>query len=202
MATISKDTAFIVSKHGSPLSQLTSGTGPGKIKYMKDGVTTDCFSAANVAASKVGVTGIVIPLHGDQVGDLWGNTNINVVGDPAEANYSLSSGDLFSDGVGANGNAEKNGGAQKFVNAVLDGAYRAYQSGVDQTSGLSSMTVTRGDLSLSNTSVNDGTGIVNTYSRSYSVNFKYFQSGTINMSGNLDPAKPDIADDNSDGAPF
>jgi len=199
MATVSKDTAFIVSKHGSPLSQLTSGTGPGKIKYIHGGAIK---SAGDVAVAKAGPTGIVFPLHGDQVGDLWGNSNINIIGDPAEANYSLSSGDLFSDGVGANGNAEKNGGAQKFVNAVLDGAYRAYQSGVDQTSGLSSMTITRGDLSLSNTSVNDGTGIVNTYSRSYSVNFKYFQSGTINMSGNLDPAKPDIADDNSDGAPF
>ena len=71
-----------------------------------------------------------------------------------------------------------------------------------QASGLNSMTVTRGDLSLSKTTLNDNTGIVNTYTRSYTVNFKYYQSGTINSSGALDPAQPDIANDTSDGVPF
>ncbi len=202
------DTAFILSKHGSPITQLTSGAGAGKIKFIKNGTTPGSndvpTSASAITAAKVGVTGIVIPLHGASITDFpahdstMSHTATNVLGDPAEGNYALTSGDLF---VG-NGSAVKNGGAQKFVNAVLDSAYRGYTSGVAQSSGLSSMTVTRGDLSLSNTAVNDGTGVINTYSRSYTVNFKYFQSGTINSSGSLDPAKPDIADDNSDGAPF
>ena len=32
---LNTDTAFIISKHGSPLSQLTSGAGAGKIKYLR-----------------------------------------------------------------------------------------------------------------------------------------------------------------------
>jgi len=195
------DTAFILSKHGSPITQLTSGAGAGKIKFIVGGAIK---SAAATTAGGTGPTGIIVPLHGANITSFpdhdstMSHTATNVLGDPAEGNYSLTSGDLFVE----NGTALKNGGAQKFVNAVLDSAYRGYTSGVAQSSGLSSMTVTRGDLSLSNTAVNDGTGVINTYSRSYTVNFKYFQSGTINSSGSLDPAKPDIADDNSDGAPF
>ena len=64
------------------------------------------------------------------------------------------------------------------------------------------MTVTRGDLSLSNTSITDGTGIVNTYTRSYTVNFKYYQSGVIQNGDNDTAARPDIANDGSDGVPF
>lgn len=196
-----KDNAFIVSKHGSPITQLTSGAGAGKIKFIHGGAIK---SASAITAAKAGPTGIVIPLHGASIAHFpdhetaMTHTATNIMGDPAEGNYSLTSGDLFVE----NGTALRDGGAQKFVNAVLDSAYRGYTSGVAQSSGLSSMTVTRGDLSLSNTAVNDGTGVINTYSRSYTVNFKYFQSGTINSSGSLDPAKPDIADDNSDGAPF
>jgi hypothetical protein len=196
------DTAFILSKHGSPITQLTSGAGAGKIKFIVGGAVK---SASDTTAGKVGPTGIVLPLHGASITSFpdhdstMSHTATNVIGDPAEGNYALTSGDLFK----ADSDwSEKNGGAQKFVNAVLDSAYRGYTSGVAQSSGLSSMTVTRGDLSLSNTAVNDGTGVINTYSRSYTVNFKYFQSGTINASGSLDPSKPDIADDNSDGAPF
>jgi hypothetical protein len=89
---------------------------------------------------------------------------------------------------------EKDGGAQKFVNAVLDGAYVAYNSGVQQGSGLSSMTVTRGGLTLTNSAVTDITGIVNTYSRSYSVSFNYKQSGNI-ADLNNSFALPDITND-------
>ena len=88
------------------------------------------------------------------------------------------------------------------MNAVLDGAYRAYTSGVSQGSGITSMTVSRGDLSLSATAVSDGTGIVNTYTRSYTVNFKYYQSGAITAPDNGTAASPDIANDRSDGVPF
>ena len=196
-----KDNAFILSKHGSPITQLTSGAGAGKIKFIHGGAIK---SASAVTAAGAGPTGIVIPLHGATISHFpdhetaLATASTNIIGDPAEGNYSLTSGDLFS----GNGTALADGGAQKFVNAVLDSAYRAYTSGVAQSSGLSSMTVTRGDLSLSNSTVNDGTGIVNTYSRSYTVNFKYYQSGTINSSGSLDPAKPDIANDGSDGVPF
>jgi len=193
------DTAFIVSTHGSPLSQLTSGAGAGKIKYLRG---DQVISAAGLAAVASGTaTGIVFPLHGATIATFHGQElahgPLNVLGDPAEERYSLTSGDLFS-----SAGVEANGGAQKFVNAVLDGAYRAYTSGVAQASGLNSMTVSRGDLSLSATALNDNTGIVNTYTRSYTVNFKYYQSGTINSSGSLDPSQPDIANDTSDGVPF
>lgn len=193
------DTAFIVSKHGSPLSQLTSGAGAGKIKYVRGGNVISASALSGVASGTA--TGIVIPLHGATIATFDGQElthgPLNILGDPAEQRYSLNSGDLFTDG-----GVEKDGGAQKFVNAVLDSAYRSYTSGVAQASGLNSMTVTRGDLSLSATALNDNTGIVNTYTRSYTVNFKYYQSGTINSSGSLDPSQPDIANDTSDGVPF
>mgnify|MGYP001296597407 FL=1 len=48
----------------------------------------------------------------------------------------------------------------------------------------------------------DGTGIVNTYTRSYTVNFKYYQSGVIQQGDNDVAARPDIANDGSDGVPF
>ena len=203
---LNTDTAFIISKHGSPLSQLTSGTGGGKIKFM---VHADATAHASNGDDPIhaglinggAVTGIVFPLHGDTLATFAGSelthSPLNIIGDPTEERYSLTSGDLFD----TDGN-EVNGGAQKFVNAVLDGAYRAYTSGVAQSSGLSSMTVTRGDLGLSNTTISDSTGIVNTYTRAYTVNFKYYQSGTINSSGSLDPANAEVADDNSDGVPF
>jgi hypothetical protein len=191
--------AFIVSKDGSPLSQLTSGAGAGKIKFLRG---DQVISAGGLAAVASGTaTGIVFPLHGATIATFAGTElahgPLNILGDPAEQRYSLTSGDLFS-----SAGVEKDGGAQKFVNAVLDGAYRAYTSGVAQASGLNSMTVTRGDLSLSATALNDHTGIVNTFTRSYTVNFKYYQSGTINSSGSLDPSQPDIANDTSGGVPF
>ena len=212
-----KDNSFIISKHKSPLSFLTSGDGVGKIKYLVGGTTASSQrsavvrSAAEVAAAGIGVTGIVIPLDGTShalpsftkfpdpsVADNAAMTHTakNVLGDPAVGDYSMTSGDFFDD------NGEKNGGAQKFVNAVLDAAYRGYTSGVAQSSGLSSMTVTRGDLSLSNSNITNGTGIVNTYSRSYTVNFKYYQSGVIQQGDNDTAARPDIANDLSDGVPF
>tara|TARA_B100000519_G_scaffold200032_1_gene212382 strand:- start:763 stop:1374 length:612 start_codon:yes stop_codon:yes gene_type:complete len=199
------DTSFILSKKtagGSTLTQLTSGAGAGKIKY----IITGGISSANKlgAAGEGGVTGIVIPLHGatitsfpDSDGASLSHAPKNILGDPAVADYSLTSGDFLSDA-----GAEVNGGAQKFVNAVLDSAFRGYTSGVDQSSGINSMTVTRGDLSLSNTSITDGTGIVNTYTRSYTVNFKYYQSGVIQNGNNDTAARPDIANDGSDGVPF
>ena len=199
------DTSFILSKKtagGSTLTQLTSGAGAGKIKY----IITGGISSANKlgAAGEGGVTGIVIPLHGatitsfpDSDGASLSHAPKNILGDPAVADYSLTSGDFLSDA-----GAEVNGGAQKFVNAVLDSAFRGYTSGVDQSSGINSMTVTRGDLSLSNTSITDGTGIVNTYTRSYTVNFKYYQSGVIQNGDNDTAARPDIANDGSDGVPF
>ena len=199
------DTSFILSKKtagGSTLTQLTSGAGAGKIKY----IITGGISSVNKlgAAGEGGVTGIVIPLHGatitsfpDSDGASLSHAPKNILGDPAVADYSLTSGDFLSDA-----GAEVNGGAQKFVNAVLDAAYRGYTSGVDQSSGINSMTVTRGDLSLSNTSITDGTGIVNTYTRSYTVNFKYYQSGVIQNGDNDTAARPDIANDGSDGVPF
>tara|TARA_R100001015_G_C4617006_1_gene173211 strand:- start:686 stop:1297 length:612 start_codon:yes stop_codon:yes gene_type:complete len=199
------DTSFILSTKtagGSTLTQLTSGAGAGKIKY----IITGGISSANKlgAAGEGGVTGIVIPLHGatitsfpDSDGASLSHAPKNILGDPAVADYSLTSGDFLSDA-----GAEVNGGAQKFVNAVLDSAFRGYTSGVDQSSGINSMTVTRGDLSLSNTSITDGTGIVNTYTRSYTVNFKYYQSGVIQNGNNDTAARPDIANDGSDGVPF
>ena len=199
------DTSFILSKKtagGSTLTQLTSGAGAGKIKY----IITGGISSANKlgAAGEGGVIGIVIPLHGatitsfpDSDGASLSHAPKNVIGDPAVSDYSLTSGDFVS-----TAGAEINGGAQKFVNAVLDAAYRGYTSGVDQSSGINSMTVTRGDLSLSNTSITDGTGIVNTYTRSYTVNFKYYQSGVIQNGDNDTAARPDIANDGSDGVPF
>ncbi len=201
------DSSFILSKkstRGSRLSQLTSGEGAGKIKYITNGGTISSPSAVAAAGQGGTVTGIVIPLHGDTITSFPGTDGAslshspkNIIGDPAVSQYSFSSGDL----IASNG-VEAEGGAQKFVNAVLDAAYRGYTSGVAQGSGLSSMTVTRGALSLGSTSINDGTGIVNTYTRSYTVNFKYYQSGTINASGSLDPATTDIANDNSQGVPF
>ena len=133
----------------------------------------------------------------------------NQIGDPAEKNYGLSHSDFFAtaadvaaglthtvDGVqtAAVVGTEKDGGAQKFINAVLDGAYVAYNSGVQQGSGLSSMTVTRGDMTLTNSNVTNITGIVNTYSRSYSVTFNYKQSGFV-QDVNSNNALPDITND-------
>ena len=199
------ENAFILSSKsqaasGSPFSFLTSGDGAGKLKYARGGAivsAADCDGGA--------VTGLVIPLHGATITtfpDSDGATALahapkNIMGDPAVSQYALTSGDFMTDA-----GVEKNGGAQKFVNAVLDAAFRGYTSGVAQGSGLNSMTVTRGALSLGSTAVNDGTGIVNTYTRSYTVNFKYYQSGTINTSGSLDPAVTDVANDNSGGVPF
>lgn len=203
---INKDNSFILSKHKSPLSFLTSGDGAGKIKFIDNGNAPKSASAIN--ASNTVPTGIVIPLHGQSLGDHFptpgagaatsmGHSATNILGDPAVGDYSLTASDFFAaDGT------EKNGGAQKFINAVLDAAYRGYTSGVNQSSGLNSMTVTRGDMSLSNTDITNGTGIVNTYSRSYTVNFKYYQSGVIQNGNNDTAARPDIANDQSDGVPF
>tara|TARA_Y100001938_G_C7954084_1_gene360796 strand:- start:58 stop:672 length:615 start_codon:yes stop_codon:yes gene_type:complete len=201
-----KDNTFILSSKsaagaGSPFSFLTSGDGAGKLKYAFGG---SIVSAADVDGG--GVSGLVIPLHGATIASFPDHENANsplshtaknIMGDPAVGEYALTSGDFMTDA-----GVEKNGGAQKFVNAVLDAAFRGYTSGVAQGSGLNSMTVTRGALSLGSTAVNDGTGIVNTYTRSYTVNFKYYQSGTINTSGSLDPAVTDVANDNSGGVPF
>ena len=200
------ENAFILSSKsqaasGSPFSFLTSGAGAGKLKYAASG---EILSAAYVDDRGIGgVTGLVIPLHGASIANFPGHadsmnhTAKNIMGDPAVGEYALTSGDFVTAG-----GVEKNGGAQKFVNAVLDAAFRGYTSGVAQGSGLNSMTVTRGALSLGSTAVNDGTGIVNTYTRSYTVNFKYYQSGSINAAGSLNPAVTDVANDNSGGVPF
>jgi len=196
--------AFMIAKNpgggdvGSKLSYLTSGAGVGKIKFMGAG---EAIKSAQNVAKATDVTGIVFPLQGEvleSVGSTeYSHSPMNIIGDPTISDYSLTSGDFFD-----NAGNEVDGGAQKFVNAVLDGAYRAYTSGVDFGSGINSMTVTRGDLSLSNTAVTNGTGIVNTYTRSYTVNFKYYQSGVIQAGDDDTAARPDIAGDMSDGVPF
>ena len=88
---------------------------------------------------------------------------------------------------------EKDGSAQKFVNALLDSAYISYNSGVNQGSGLNSMTVSRGALSLISSSMSGISGITNKYSRSYSVTFNYTQSGIIEAGQTA--ALPDITND-------
>jgi hypothetical protein len=196
-----KDNTFILTTAKSKLSNLTSGDGNHGIKYLiGDSVVGPHETFVG------GPTGIVIPITTEaiaaaDVDPTQTHASTNTLGDPAVSEYALTSGDLIAS-AGAAGAREKNGGAQKFINAVLDGAYRGYTSGVAQSSGLNSMTVTRGSLSLSSTAINDGTGIVNTYTRSYTVNFKYYQSGTINASGSFDPATTDIANDASNGVPF
>jgi hypothetical protein len=185
----SKETVFNLNTHqGSKLTYLTDPTAAGKIKYLAG--TTTPQSAADV---DTGITGIVIPIgHGAL--DLGQGTSdgFNQIGDPGEKGYSLTSGDLQITGPAA-GIAEKDGGAQKFVNAVLDSAFVAYDSGVKQGSGLSSMTISRGDLTLNNSKVTGISGVVNTYSRSYSVTFSYKQSGMITAGATA--ALPDITND-------
>lgn len=175
---------------GSRLTNLTSGTDVGKIKYV---IGAGIKSATEVAAANdgKGVTGIVFPLF---VGTLAGApfsdaTKKNMIGDPDELSYGLTTGDFFTPT-----DTEKDGGAQKFVNAILDSAYVAYNSGVQLGSGLSSMTVSRGNLSLTSSAVTGISGVVNTYSRSYSVTFNYKQSGMMETPDGL-AALPDITND-------
>ena len=188
---------------GSRLSNLTSGTAPGKIKYV---TSVGIVSAGAVAAGAGttgpnGVTGIVFPLGldaGEAESDLAGapfsdDTRPNQIGDPDELNYSLTTGDFFLPQARADGTSEKDGGAQKVINAILDTAYVAYNSGVQLGSGLSSMTVSRGNLSLTSSAVTGISGVVNTYSRSYSVTFNYKQSGMMEQDGVA--ARPDITND-------
>ena len=219
MATASTGT-FCINTATSKIHNLVSGDKALKVLVQSSATPTKISALDGTKA----VTGIVFALpeaSGDERWQLthgpvpagggtalWsGKGGYATIGDPAVSDYYLSSGDI-TETVNAGGSAGagtefiKNGSAQKFVLAICDSAYRAYTSGVDQGSGLDSLTVTRGDLSLSNTSINDGTGIVNTYTRSYTMNFKFYQSGTINASGALDAANPDIANDGSDGVPF
>jgi hypothetical protein len=195
---------FNINTDGSKLTYLTSGTKPGKIKFVDIAGASSAHikSAAQIAAGGKGgnITGIVIPLGGANTaiekdtahgwgGATWDPNTANIIGDPGERNYQLTSGDFFtSKGV------EKHGGAQKLVLGVLDAAYVAYNSGVAQGSGLSSMTVTRGDLTLNSSTVTGISGIVNTYSRNYSVNFQYKQSGMIELPDGV-AALPDVAND-------
>ena len=198
----SKEHNFNLNTRGSRLTYLTSGEARGLdnngAPTIVGAVAPISFAANNnqilQASAFVGqshtVTGIVIPIgRGNAGGEPFSDaTTPNQIGDPGEKTYSLTHGDLFD----SNGK-EKDGGAQKFINAVLDGAYVAYNSGVSQGSGLSSMTVTRGDLSLTNSTVTGFSGAVNTYSRSYSVTFNYTQSGNITSAGVA--SLPDITND-------
>jgi hypothetical protein len=206
---------FCINSLSSRIHNLASGKA---IQYMQEGVTTP-VDHLNLNETK-SVTGIVFALPGaGSIGTLdtgplkdgtalWTTSANSQIGDPAVSDYALTTGDIShgNKGAGSAGTLGseriKNGSAQKLVNAVLDGAYRAYTSGVDQGSGITSMTVSRGDLSLSNTAVTDGTGVVNTYTRSYTVNFKYYQSGAITAPDNGTAARPDLATDGSDGVPF
>ena len=193
------------SQGGSKLTSLTNPANVGKIKYLQVGTATPA-SASDLANQPV--TGVLFGIgHGTAAGAAgdtnpathgtgapWydpangsNNNGYNQIGDPAETNYSVTSSDFI------NGTAEKDGGAQKFVNALLDSAYVSYNSGVTQGSGLTSMTVSRGDLSLTSSSVTGISGVVNTYSRSYSVTFNYKQSGMLVAGGVA--ALPDIAND-------
>ena len=186
----SKPHNFNINTQGSKLSYLTSGTAVGGVHYLQG--LNGIKSPAEVLASTndTNVTGIVFPLGlGNVGGEPYSNaTRPNMIGDPDELNYTLTK----SDFIAADG-SEKDGGAQKFVNAVLDGAYVAYNSGVSQGSGLSSMTISRGDLSLNNSKVTGISGVVNTYSRSYSVTFAYKQSGMLVAGATA--ALPDISND-------
>ena len=204
---------FNLNTDGSKLTYLTSGTQPGKIKFIDADATNAAKdgnkivkSAAQIASTVGGavnragsVTGIVIPLKGATIlkdieagwgTDKWDPNTSNVLGDPGERNYQMTSGDFFyPDGT------EKHGGAQKLVLGVLDAAYVAYNSGVSQGKGLSSMTVTRGDLTLNSSTVTGISGIVNTYSRNYSVNFQYKQSGMIESPATSTTAYPEVFND-------
>ena len=219
MATASTGT-FCLNTATSRLHNLVSGDGAIKVLEQSSNSPKRISALDGTKA----VTGIVFALpeasgserwqltHGPTAAGggtaLWsGKGGYATIGDPAVSDYYLSSGDITEDANNSAGRAQgtefiKQGSAQKFVLAICDAAYRAYTSGVEQGSGIDSMTVTRGDLSLSNTAINDGTGIVNTYTRSYTMNFKFYQSGTINASGALNAASPDIANDGSDGVPF
>ena len=206
---------FCINSLSSRIHNLASGKA---IQYLQVGTATPV--APDSLDQTKGVTGIVFALPGSSsVGTLdtgplkdgtalWTTSANSQIGDPAVSDYALTTGDIShgNKGAGSAGTLGseriKNGSAQKFVNAILDGAYRSYTSGVDQGSGITSMTVSRGDLSLSNTAVTDGTGVVNTYTRSYTVNFKYYQSGAITAPDNGTAARPDLATDGSDGVPF
>ncbi len=225
---------FNLNKEGSKLTSLTNPVAGGKISFLHaDTVKNEAAATAAItnAATLAQLTGIVIPITLGQAGHTaaqadagtaltgapWydpqagyvgspdggeGGTDPNPpnqIGDPAEKNYSLTPSDLFTEAGVA-----KDGSAQKLVNAILDSAYVSYNSGVLQGKGLSSMTVSRGDLTLTNSAVTDITGIENTYSRSYGVVFKYKQKGFI-QDVNNNNTLPDIENDltsNSGGGPF
>jgi|TARA_R110002051_G_C8752001_1_gene500338 hypothetical protein len=203
---------FCINTVSSRIHNLASGNA---IQYMQAG-SVEPVKLADIS-EVASITGIVFALPGcASIGTLdtgplkdgtalWTTSATSQIGDPAVSDYSFTSGDVsVANKAGGNRGTERiaNGSAQKFVNAILDGAYRSYTSGVDQGSGITSMTVSRGDLSLSNTAVTDGTGVVNTYTRSYTVNFKYYQSGAITSPDNGTAARPDLAADGSDGVPF
>ena len=191
---------------GSKLSSLTNPLNKGKIMYFTDG--DDPLVAKSPTDIDGNVTGIIFSIGrgtagGDDTSDTpatqgtgtpWYdptqgtvNNGYNQIGDPAETNYALTDSDFRL------GTVEADGGAQKFVNALLDSAYVAYNSGVDQGSGLTSMTISRGNLSLTSSAVTGISGVVNTYSRGYSVTFNYKQSGML-VAGNT-AALPDITND-------
>ena len=179
---------------GSRLTNLTSGDA-GKIKYVANGIKSVAQILANGsvgANGPAGITGIVFPLlHGTLAGTPFSDGDKkNQIGDPNELNYSLTTGDFFTAGENS---VEKDGSAQKVINAILDTAYVAYNSGVQLGSGLSSMTVSRGNMSLTSSAVTGISGVVNTYSRSYSVTFNYKQSGMLTAGETA--ARPDISND-------
>lgn len=188
----SKEHQYNINTRGSKLSYLTSGAKVDKgIHYLKaNAVVSAADFNGSTQSNNTSVSGIVIPIGQGNVGGqpFSDSTTPNTIGDPAEKNYTLTVNDLIS-----SAGVEQNGSAQKFVNAVLDGAYVAYDSGVKQASGLSSMTVTRGDLTLNSSKVTGISGVVNQYSRSYSVNFSYTQSGMI--TAGVTAALPDITND-------
>lgn len=193
---------FNLNTQGSKLSNLTSGSIPGnvgQIHYLKGDNIIGAHQFNKQGASNplqsnnTDITGIIIPIGmGALAGEPYSDATLkNQIGDPNEKAYTLTVDDL----VGSDG-YEKDGSAQKFINAVLDGAFVAYDSGVKQGSGLSSMTVSRGDLTLNSSKVTGISGVVNKYSRSYSVSFSYTQSGniTVGNNGNV-AAQPDISND-------
>ena len=129
----SQEHQFNINTRGSKITNLTSGDN-APIMF-----NTSAGTVKAAAVSTNTVTGIVFPIGIGNVGGQPFNsaTSPNQIGDPEEKNYALTHSDLF-----ASAGVEKDGGAQKFINAVLDGAYVAYNSGVAQGSGLTSMTVT------------------------------------------------------------
>ena len=126
---------FCINTVSSRLHNLVSGKA---IQYLQVGTATPV--AHDSLNESAGVTGIVFALPGSaSIGTLdsgplkdgtalWTTSANSQIGDPAVSDYALTTGDISHGNkasTGGNLGTEriKNGSAQKFVNAILDGAY-------------------------------------------------------------------------------